>query len=722
MKSKNALMIIIAIISVMTLLLVACETSSPQVSPTQEPAITPSQTPAVEETATPTEQPTQESTPEATPGATPDATPGATELPTTEATTIPVATATVTPTLKPTPTPTQKPTPTPTQKPTQKPTPTPTPPADPAELVKKVKPVFSQTAGFYTNDVSVTISLSDEDKAALKAAGITNYVIRVSYNQEEPTTGSIIYSKAISLPHAKSITDASAQLTTSILRAAVFNSDTGKIVGTIETATYIKSSRSESIEIPVISLVTSQSNLTGTKGIITNYNERGSAWERPVHLEFIEEDGELALSQDAGVRMFGGSSRSQAQKSFRLSARKSSYFDTSIYDGDGKFNYAFFPDRLAADGTLLEDYDSIVLRNGGNDAMVNGTQNIRSSFMRDGIVAMITQKAAPNVDCMAYRPVIVILNGEYYGMLNMREHETDNYVANVYNIEDKENITLISSELDTSNGGRYDGRWFYYKQDDGPTGELAKFKTIMQDIGNGKYTFEQASNYIDMDNFMEYCAINIFVCNTDWPHNNVRLYKYADGKYRFMIRDADLGMARYTVATESNMPSELYTKADCYNFRYLMWSELTSAQRSQLSYNGYPNVDYGYYPDPLYLKGVLDFCLKNDTFRKEFVDYCEKLATEIWTAENLKEMVNEQKMNIAPELKYHISRWLYKIEEHRTDLTPNTTTSNKIQRVYDYWFKNTVDESIGQWINQRCGADGWFLREVYAVCGVYGEY
>ena len=103
-----------------------------------------------------------------------------------------------------------------------------------------------------------------------------------------------------------------------------------------------------------------------------------------------------------------------------------------------------------------------------------------------------------------------MLNGKYYGILNMREHESDNYVANVYGIEDKDNITVISSELDTTRGTRYDGSWFYYKQDEGPAGELDKFINLLKDIRTGKYTFKQASNYIDMQNFMEYCAINIF--------------------------------------------------------------------------------------------------------------------------------------------------------------------------------------------------------------------
>lgn len=571
--------------------------------------------------------------------------------------------------------------------------------------INDIKPIFSDLGGIYQGNKKVSVSLSSKDIAALKSNGINNYSIKISYSQEEPTFFSPNYLSDISIPHNYSIVDNVSKLTSSIIRAAVFDSN-GKMIGKIETATFIKSQRSEKITLPVVSLVTNDDNLYNQyTGIIPNYNQRGSEWERPVHLEFIEKDSAV-LSQDAGIRIFGGSSRSLPQKSFRISARKSSYFNETKYDGAGKFKYALFPDRLKEDGTTLTQYDSFVLRNGGNDSIViSNTQSIRTSLLRDGLAALIANSASDNVDSMAYRPVIVMLNGKYYGILNMREHESDNYVANVYGIEDKDNITVISSELDTTRGTRYDGSWFYYKQDDGPAGELDKFINLLKDIKTGKYTFKQASNYIDMQNFMEYCAINIFVCNTDWPHNNVRLWKYSDGKYKFMLRDADLGMARYTVAQDDySMPSELYTKAEAQNLRYLLWPCLTSTQRNKL-YNpdGVPHIDIGTYPDPLYIQSLLNFCLKDDGFRKDFVSYCEKLATVLWTPEHLNSLLFQRKAIIEVEMKYNFQRWI--------DYIPETS--------YQYWSETTIGGSMTQWMNKRSGIDGYFLKEIYAVCNTY---
>lgn len=574
------------------------------------------------------------------------------------------------------------------------------------EILKDIKPIFSVKGGFYIGNPSVSVFLSASDAEKLNNAGITDYSIKLSFNQEEPTPKSQTYEKELKLPFSSSIYDSNSRFTTSVLRAAVYDSN-NILIGKIETATYIKSQRSENVSLPVVSLVTNSSNLYDEmKGIIPNYNARGSYWERPVHLEFIEKDTSV-LSQDAGIRIFGGSSRSLVQKSFRITARKSSYFNVNRYDGAGKFKYALFPGRLKADGTELSQYDSFVLRNGGNDSLLHtATQNIRTAMLRDGLVALITGSASENVDYMAYRPVIVMLNGEYYGILNMREHENDNYISNVYGIEDKENITVISSEVNSQEDeDRYSGSWFYYKQDSGPEGELEKYIQLLSDIRDGKYTFEQASKYIDMDNFLEYCAINVFVCNTDWPHNNVRVWKYSDGKYKFMLRDADLGMARYTVAAESwGAPSELYTKADAQNLRYLLWPCLTENQKSRLyNPNGLPHVDAGTYNDPLLTQSLLNFCLKNTGFREKFVAYCEKLATQLWTPEHLNALLLERKAVIEIEMQYHFNRWSKRIPE----------------TFYSYWVQSTVNESMKQWMTQRSGENGFFLKEIYAVCKTY---
>ena len=571
-----------------------------------------------------------------------------------------------------------------------------------AEFLSDAKPVFSDLGGFFTDSLKLTISLP-------KYYETSGYDIRVTFNGTEPAGGSDKYSgQAIHIPNEYSTVtdfdDPDQNVSVTVVRAACFTPER-QLVGQIATATFIQVKDMSRFTMPVIALATASNNLDGSMGIFTHSSGKGSEWERPVFVQYFDTNGKLCLSQDAGLRLFGGSSRGLSQRSFRLTARTTDYFNTTVYDGDTKFRYKLFDDRLKANGKALKSYDSFVLRNGGNDSLLTPTEPFRATFMRDGIAAVVAQKAAPEILNMNYKPVIVFLNGEYYGILNMREHQNDNMVRNVYDIDDKENITIITSELDTSRGGRYDGTWFYYAQDSGQDGELEIYEKVLDKILSGEMTYAQAAARIDMDNFMKFCAVNLFLCNTDWPHNNIKVWRYSgqlgdgvrDGKWRFMFKDLDLGMGRYTCGTLEGYPIELYTRADSQNFRLML--------HNYIEYNengGYPDVSVNSYPDSTKLQGLLAFCLKEASFRNAFADYCKKLATEIWPADQLEALIVSSYNTLKPEMRNYMNKqyfggWKFSI----------TTTLKD-------WEEASISgpDSFVAWAKARTGADGEFMKQV----------
>lgn len=570
------------------------------------------------------------------------------------------------------------------------------------EFSNERKPVFSDLGGFYTGELSLTIS-------APPAFADEGYTIRVTYDGSEPNWSSGAYNgKAILLPDKNAVKTSFSQdgqnVKVSVIRAACFDKS-NNMVGKIATAVYIQTQEENRFSLPVIALTTAVKNLNGPQnGIFTNWSQKGSAWERPVNVQFFEADGTLVLSQDAGIRLFGGSSRSLSQRSFRITARQTDWFGTDHYDGAGKFKYALFEGRTDAAGDAVEAYDSFILRNGGNDSLLTPTEPLRATFMRDGIAHIIADKAAPGILNMNYRPVVVFLNGEYYGILNMREHENDNTIRNIYGIEDKENICVIESELDASRGDRYDGSWFYYKVDDGPASELAEFETLLREIKEGKYTYEEAAARIDTENFMQYCAVNLFLCNTDWPHNNIKVWRYCgtpdggykDGKWRFAFKDMDLGMGRYTCGREDGFPIELYTRADSLNFRLM----LSSYMKFDDMATGFPRILEHTYPDTLHLQGVLAFFLENESFRTEFAAYCRKLATEIWPPEALVSLIESSMQTVQPEMKNYMEK---KFGDMPFDITTN----------YSAWEDAvTGGDSLLSWARERSGENGEFLRQL----------
>ena len=155
-------------------------------------------------------------------------------------------------------------------------------------------------------------------------------------------------------------------------------------------------------------------------------------WERETQFTFFEPDGaggfERVLDQGAGVAIFGGCSRIYPQKSLELHAR-------SRY-GASDFAYRFF------DGVDIESFDDLVLRSSAQDWW-------RTMF-RDGMIQTVTRHM--DLDGQAYRPALVFLNGEFWGIHNIREKLNEDWVTGHYGHPDDE-VELIEGTWGAIAGG-----------------------------------------------------------------------------------------------------------------------------------------------------------------------------------------------------------------------------------------------------------------------------
>lgn len=491
-----------------------------------------------------------------------------------------------------------------------------------------------------------------------------------------------------------------------IVRTACFSSD-GVQLGRIKTNTYFTDSRYSTY---VVSLVTDEDNLYGKDGIIDNYSLSGKEGERPCHVEIFTSDGTEVISQDAGIRIFGGSSRSLSQKSFRLVARKDGYYDEVKYNGSGSFDAPLFDGRTVEagenKGSLLERYDRFILRNGGNDSLHSTAADPKNmTLTRDAVANYTMHKYAPGVAWQASRFVTVYLNGEYYGILDMKEDINDDYMRNVYGLE-KDHVTVIKSELDTtrncknhSNGAscRFCDVWFYYEVDDGPESELDEWQALCDKaaLAMSKGEAEQAKAYkeisalLDTESFMAYAAVSLYCCNTDWPHNNVRLWRYtgdkiegnefSDGKWRFSTRDMDFCFGRY----EAHILPDIYSVAEADTLFYTLGNYI----------NGKYSVQSGNYPDSLGLQGLLALCLTDDGFRADFEELCKTLASES-TAKYLKGIMSDFADSIENEIPYHIDRWSQKIRSSNKDWIKATNSMSKWTKERPEYFLSDLDDIL----------------------------
>ena len=534
-------------------------------------------------------------------------------------------------------------------------------------------PVFSIESGFVPEAAELTVSPPDYAPQGTYVA--------YTLNGSEPTSKSKSAAAPIQIGRDGC----------TVVRAVCFDVH-GKPISRIATKSYIKAGP-DRFGTLVVSLTSDNGNLYGDRGIIDNPTSSGKDWERPCHVEIFERDGNKVIDQDAGIRIFGGSSRVLPQKSFRLVARKDGYYDESKYDGKGSFEYDFFPERkvIAGEsaGQPLHKYDRLILRNGGNDSLQHTAADPTGmTLTRDAAANAFFAAHTENVAYQSSRFAAVFLNGDYYGILDLKEDINDNYIQNLYGL-DKDHVTVIKSELDTSrhcdkhsSGGecRFDGVWFYYEVDDGPESELEAYESMCEKAISAlggtdaelKKAYDELCRSIDIDNFLEYTAVSLYVCNTDWPHNNLRVWryngdpvdgnKYSDGRWRWTTRDLDFTFGRY----ECLVLPEIYTLANTDNISFTL--------------GNYKNGAYEYdgnYPDSLYLQGLLALCLHDVDFRSRFLSFCESLCGGDSVRE-LKEIMDGYAGQIEGEIASHIAAWKGTIDGgYDTDVWKENTVGMK---------------------------------------------
>jgi hypothetical protein len=382
-----------------------------------------------------------------------------------------------------------------------------------------------------------------------------------------------------------------------IVRARSLNSQ--KLPGVISTNTYITRHHT----LPVISLSTNPENLwDNNTGIYVmgpnasiDYPYYGANfwqdWERKAHMELYDINGVKQIDQDIGIKIFGAYSRAVAQKSLALFARREY--------GKGSFDYKFFKDKP------INKFESIVLRNGGNDW--------DQAILRDGLTSTLIRDM--DLDRMAFQPSIVYINGEYWGILNIREKVNTNFIAENHYVN-PDNVNLLEN-----NGNIIEGSNTSYLQ-------MTNF--LNSNTLETEQNYLQVSNKIDIKNYIQYQLTEIYVNNKDWPGNNIKYWNTNDpgSLWRWIVFDTDFG---YSIWENS-----------AYSFNTFKFALAT---------------DGPIWPNPPWSTLLFRRMLTNPGFRNEFVNqYSDRINTN-FSAANINAATDSLKQIFLPEISDHLIRW-----------------------------------------------------------------
>lgn len=316
----------------------------------------------------------------------------------------------------------------------------------------------------------------------------------------------------------------------------------------------------------------------------TNYRRRGKSAEREVYVEYFSKNHSLLMRKECGIRTRGKATRAYQQKSFNLYAREE-------YDGTAQFEYDFWND-----GALVSE---ITLASGGNDITTKA---------RD----YITSKLAEGLEFVAckYRPCVVFLNGEYWGLYYITEKANDEYINKYYGIQ-KDQVVMIRN----------------WQIEEGDKKYLEELHEDMEYIGTANLTieenYEKACSLIDIDSTVDYFAIQTCIgkCG-DWlgepeAGGNVGFWKsacsiqgtpYYDEKWRWILYDVNSGSME-----EPMLDTISFVESKCF-------------------YSVFPNL------------------MTNDEFREQYLRRVKELINTTTYPENANAVVEEIQQEIRPQV------------------------------------------------------------------------
>ena len=435
---------------------------------------------------------------------------------------------------------------------------------------------FSHNGGVLDSSISLVLEAGEDE------------YIKYTTDRTEPNASSILYEDPIIISN------------NSVIRAKAFKEN--YISSYSNSRTYLFN---VSHQIPMVSIVTDPYNLFDNEYGIYVFGDEYEEWfphfganfwedwERPIHFSFYNEEGNLVANYNAGVKIFGGWSRGQEQKSLSIFAR-------GRYGGS-EFEYPFFP------YVNYNTFQSLILRNSGNDWMRSNIRDISVTSLMEG----------SGIDYQRFNSVATYINSDYWGMYNLREKISNHMLASKHNV-DAEEIDLLDMSLQT-----------VAQIVDGDNQEYIELTAFVDENNLSiQSNYEYVENQIDIDNFIMYNIAQIYIDNTDWPGNNIKFWKYPEGKWRWILYDTD--------------------------FAFGIWDEY-AYYNNTLAFALEPNGPN--WPNPPSSTLMFRSLVENMEFRNKFVNrYADEMNSR-FLADNVVNHFISVYNSVLSELPNHLDRW-----------------------------------------------------------------
>ncbi len=356
-------------------------------------------------------------------------------------------------------------------------------------------------------------------------------------------------------------------------------------------------------DIPVVSLSMPYDRWFGKTGI---YNNIRDEYEQRCNFEYFDLEYDEYFYINTQIKIGGNYTMGYPQRTLNLNFNKDEYGNNQK-----KVNAHIFKDNKTLDNSSdLVKFSRLRLHNGGN--CYENYTGINDAILHE-------MMRGTNVSTTSYRPCIVYLNGEYWGLYSIREHYKKPYFSTNYGVVN-DSVAIYD----------YKGEFVF---NDGDDSDFENFfdnlnKHLDKNFKDNNVYYEFIDKYVDIDSFIDVMIAEIFVCNRDFVgnNNNLKAWRttsvdpnnvYADGRLRFCLHDADFA----------------FTDASYWNFLD-------------------PNITNSYTEFKMFRK-----LLDNNEFKDKFYQRAVELVNTNLSYENACRVIDSKTSEIAPYKEQSNYRW-----------------------------------------------------------------
>lgn len=435
-----------------------------------------------------------------------------------------------------------------------------------------------------------------------------------------------------------------------------FNKEEGS---KIHNNTYFVGNYEKYKNIPIISINVDSSSLfsqdTGFYVPGIHYDESNPLWsgnyfqysgkEKLAHFTSFNEKLEIVHNQNVYISLLGNGSRVFPQKSLKVTA--------SNING---------PDELLFDlhNSKTKEFKSIKLKS------AYGIW-VEFNIMQNELASELSQTL--NFEKLNYKPALLFLNGEYWGIQTITEHKDKDYLKQFHN-EDKDSVEKIMHHI---YGPIYNDGYGYY--------DLIDF--IENNSLENDQNYRRVEKEIDIDSYIDYYLFQIIVRNLDWPYGNILCWKSSNtiSKWRWILYDLDGAF-------------------DNFDIKYNMFEHLL-----QDKHDNWPNSSYSTF--------TFRSLIKNENFKNKLVNRCKEILNKEFDFDFTSNLYFKVRNYYIPFMENHYKRWGYPTQfennwQHGSDTLMLNFLKNRPSIVLEHLedFINITSNNLDDCYGNQCDDNG----------------